>query len=43
MPFAALRQKIVSAMTSGDVPDLIIHDTAREIIPQYAWDDKLSM
>ena len=26
VPFAPLMQKIVSAMTSGDVPDLISHD-----------------
>ena len=25
MPFMALNQKIISALTSGDVPDLIFH------------------
>ena len=28
VPFAPLMQKIVSALTSGDVPDLISHDIA---------------
>ena len=38
----AERQKIVSAMTSGDVPDIMFHDTPTEaILPQNAWDDKL--
>ena len=42
MPFAPLMQKIVSAITSGDVPDLISHDVAdQQIIPQNAWDDKI--
>ena len=40
MPFAPLRQKIVSAVTSGVVPDLF-HDTPAEIIALNAWDDKL--
>ena len=35
-------QKIVSAITSGDVPDLISHDIADQaIVPQNAWDDKM--
>jgi multiple sugar transport system substrate-binding protein len=42
VPFAPLMQKIVSAITSGDVPDLISHDVAdQQIIPQNAWDDKI--
>ncbi len=41
MPFQALNQKAVSALTSGDVPDLIFHDAPATILPQNAWDDKL--
>ncbi|HUC64370.1 MAG TPA: ABC transporter substrate-binding protein [Stellaceae bacterium] len=42
IPFAPLVQKIVSAMTSGDVPDLMTHDIADQIIvPQNAWHGKL--
>ena len=26
MPFMALNQKAISALTSGDVPDLMFHD-----------------
>jgi len=40
MPFAPQRQKIVSAVTSGIVPDLFNANPA-EIIALYAWDDKL--
>jgi len=40
MPFAPLRQKIVSAVTSGVVPDML-YATPAEIIALYAWDDKL--
>ena len=40
VPFAPLRQKIVSAVTSGVVPDLV-PSTPGEIIALYAWDDKL--
>ena len=40
MPFAPQRQKIVSAMTSGVVPD-VINNNPGEIIALYAWDDKL--
>ena len=35
-----LRQKIVSAVTSGLVPDLFQNNPA-EIIALYAWQDKL--
>jgi multiple sugar transport system substrate-binding protein len=40
MPYAPLRQKIVSAVTSGVVPDLF-QNTPAEIIALYAWEDKL--
>src|SRR6201997_2538648 len=40
MPFAPQRQKIVSAVTSGVVPDLF-QNNPDEIIALYAWDDKL--
>src|SRR5436305_12208654 len=39
-PYAPLRQKIVSAVTSGAVPDLF-QNTPAEIIALYAWDNKL--
>jgi multiple sugar transport system substrate-binding protein len=39
-PYAPMRQKIVSAMTSGVVPDLF-QNTPAEIIALYAWQDKL--
>src|SRR5256714_9252216 len=39
-PYAPMRQKIVSAVTSGVVPDLF-QNTPSEIIALYAWDDKL--
>ena len=35
-----LRQKIVSAVTSGVVPD-VFQNTPAEIIALYAWQDKL--
>ena len=41
MPFQALNQKAISAMTSGEVPDLIFHDAPATILPQNAWNDKL--
>ena len=42
VPFAPLMQKTVSALTSGDVPDLISHDANDAIIvPQNAWNDKV--
>ena len=41
LPFMALNQKIVSALTGGDVPDLLFHDAPSSILPQNAWDDKL--
>ena len=40
MPFAPQRQKIVSAVTSGVVPDLF-QNNPDEIMALYAWDDKL--
>jgi multiple sugar transport system substrate-binding protein len=42
MPFTALNQKTISALTSGEVPDLIFHDAPATILPQNAWDDKLA-
>jgi len=41
MPFQALNQKAISALTSGDVPDLIFHDAPTAIIPQNAFHDRL--
>ena len=41
MPFMALNQKAISAITSGDVPDVIFHDAPATILPQIAWDNKL--
>jgi multiple sugar transport system substrate-binding protein len=41
MPFMALNQKVVSALTSGDVPDLIFHIAPSTLLPQNAWNDKL--
>src|SRR3954452_23647211 len=40
MPFAPERQKIISAMTSGAVPDLF-NANPPEIVALYAWDDRL--
>ena len=38
----ALNEKIVSALTSGDVPDLMYSDNGpAQIVPQNAWHDKL--
>jgi multiple sugar transport system substrate-binding protein len=42
VPFGPLMQKIVSALTSGDVPDVMTHVTAgATVIPQNAWNDRL--
>jgi multiple sugar transport system substrate-binding protein len=40
IPFAPLRQKIVSAVTSGVVPDVFPNQPG-EIVALHAWDDKL--
>src|SRR6266436_5074009 len=40
MPYAPLRQKIVSAVTSGVVPDLF-QNTPVEVIALQAWEDRL--
>src|SRR3984893_7255496 len=40
IPFAPERQKIVSAVTSGVVPDLF-HNNLFESVALFAWDDKL--
>ena len=41
MPFAPMRQKIVSAMTSGVVPDMFTNQPT-EIVSLFAWDDRLT-
>ncbi|HVZ09906.1 ABC transporter substrate-binding protein [Rhodopila sp.] len=41
IPFGPLGQKIVSALTSGDVPDLFFQDAPTTILPQAAWNNKL--
>jgi multiple sugar transport system substrate-binding protein len=41
LPFMAMAQKMISALTSGDVPDLFFADAPASILPQNAWDDKL--
>jgi len=42
VPFGPLMQKIVSALTSGDVPDLMNHQTAfATVVPQNAWNGRL--
>jgi multiple sugar transport system substrate-binding protein len=40
MPFAPQRQKIISAVTSGVVPDLFQNNPG-EIVALFAWEDKL--
>jgi len=40
IPFAPMRQKIVSAVTTGLVPDLF-QNNPTEIVALYAWEDKL--
>ncbi|HJU20413.1 MAG TPA: ABC transporter substrate-binding protein [Stellaceae bacterium] len=40
VPFAPLRQKIVSAITSGVVPD-VINATPPEVVPLQAWEGRL--
>src|SRR6266498_2849641 len=39
IPFAPLRQKIVSAITSGVVPDVMM-STPNEVLQLFAWQDK---
>ena len=42
IPTGPLMQKIVSSLTSGDVPDVMSHTTQdATVIPQNAWKDKL--
>ena len=42
IPFAPIRQKIISALTTGDVPDVMSNYNAGvTIVPQNAWNDKL--
>ena len=40
-PFMALMQKTVSALTGGDVPDVISMDAPDTLLSQNAWEDKL--
>ena len=40
VPFAPLRQKFISAITSGDVPDMVTPSFG-PYIPEQAWADKL--
>jgi multiple sugar transport system substrate-binding protein len=40
MPSTAMNQKMLSALTSGDVPDLFFADAPLSILPRNAWDDK---
>jgi multiple sugar transport system substrate-binding protein len=40
VPFAPLRQKIISAITSGSVPD-VIDANPLEIVPEEAWNGRL--
>ena len=40
IPFAPMRQKIISAITSGVVPDMI-YATPPEIVPEQAWQGNL--
>ena len=42
MPFMALNQKIISALISGSVPDLIFHIAPSTILPQNAWKDRIA-
>lgn len=42
IPTGPLMQKMVSALTSGEVPDVMSHDTQdATVVPQNAWKDKL--
>jgi multiple sugar transport system substrate-binding protein len=42
VPTGPLMQKMVSSLTSGDVPDIMSHDTEdATVVPQNAWKDKL--
>ena len=40
VPYAPHRQKVISAITSGEVPDLVPANPA-EIVALFAWQDKL--
>jgi len=41
MPFMAQNQKTISALTSGDVPDMVFMDAPSSILPQNCYDDKI--
>jgi multiple sugar transport system substrate-binding protein len=40
VPFLPLTQKVIAALTSGEVPDVISSDN-QPVVPQNAWKDKL--
>jgi len=40
-PFMAIMQKTVSALTTGEVPDVVSMDAPDTLLSQNAWDDKL--
>ena len=41
-PFGPAMQKIVAGLTSGDTPDIMMHDIADQaVVPQNTWNDKL--
>src|SRR5579864_3114318 len=41
-PFGPAMQKIVAGLTSGDTPDIMMHDIAEQaVVPQNTWNDKL--
>jgi len=42
IPFGPAMQKIVAGLTSGDTPDIMMHDIADQaVVPQNTWNDKL--
>jgi multiple sugar transport system substrate-binding protein len=42
IPFGPAMQKIVAGLTSGDTPDIMMHDIAEQaVVPQNTWNDKL--
>ncbi len=42
IPFGPAMQRIVAGLTSGDTPDIMMHDIAEQaVVPQNAWNDKL--
>jgi len=42
VPFGPLGQKVISALTTGNVPDVVSYDAAdATVLPQNTWDDKI--